>query len=171
MKVNKNDISKTWKVLRFILGLDSNTNKQKSNVLIGDKLVTESLDIANGLNNFFVPIGPTLANNLKSDIHPLSYVNYNINSIVFQELSSNQVREVINPLNNSSPGHDELPPFVAKACMDEFIEPITHIVNESLKSGVFPSELKLARVIPIFKSGDLSLCTNYRPISVLSFFF
>ena len=85
-------------------------------------------------------------------------------------MSSNQVREVINSLNNSSPGHDELPPFVAKACMDEFIKPITHMINESLKSGVFPSELKLARVVPIFKSGDPSLLTNYRPISVLSFF-
>ena len=44
------------------------------------------------------------------------------------------------------------------------------IIYESLKSGVFPSELKLARVVPIFKSGDPSLLTNYRPISVLSFF-
>ena len=171
LEINKHDISKTWKVLRFILGFDSNTNKQKNNFLIEDNLVTDSLDIANGFNNFFVSIGPKLANNLKSDIDPLSYVNYSINSIVVQEVSSNQVREVINSLNNSSPGHDELPPFVAKACMDEFIEhAITHMINESLKSGVFPSELKLARVVPIFKSGDPSLLTNYRPISVLSFF-
>ena len=137
LEINKDDISKTWKVLRFILGLDSNTNKQKNNFLIEDKLVTDSLDIANGFNNFFVSIGLKLANNLKSDIDPLSYVNYNINSIVVQEESSNQVKEVINSLNNSSPGHDELPPFVAKACMDEFIEPITHMINESLKSEYF----------------------------------
>ena len=77
-------------------------------------------------------------------------------------MSSNQLREVINSLNNSSPGHDELPPFVAKTCMDEFIELITHMVNESLKSGIFSSELKLARVVPIFKSGDPSLLTNYK---------
>ena len=87
-----------------------------------------------------------------------------------KNLISNQVREVINSLNNSSPGYDKLPPFVAKACMDEFIKSITHMINESLKSGVFPSELKLARVVPIFKSGDPSLLTNYRPIPVLSFF-
>ena len=61
-------------------------------------------------------------------------------------MSSNQVSEVINSLNNSSLGHDELPLFVAKACIDEFIEPITHMINESLKSGVLLSELKLARV-------------------------
>ena len=101
--------------------------------------MTDSLDIANGFSNFFVSLGPKLANNLKSDIDPLSYVNYNINSIVDQEASYNQVSEVLNSLYNSSPGHDELPPFVAKACMGEFIEQITHIVNESLKSGVFPS--------------------------------
>ena len=170
LELNKNDIFKTWKVLKDIIGLDGNTTKQKINFLIDGKLVIDSLDIANGFNNFFVSVGPKLANDLKSDIDPLSYVNNNINSIVVPEIPCIQVREVINSLNNSSPGHDELPPIVAKACMEGFIEPITYLINESLTSGVFPSELKLARVVPIFKSGDPSLLTNYRPISVLSFF-
>ena len=39
-----------------------------------------------------------------------------------------------------------------------------------MRSGVFPSELKLARVVPIFKAGDSSALSNYRPISVLTFF-
>ena len=50
------------------------------------------------------------------------------------------------------------------------IEPLTHLINWSLRSGVFPSELKLAKVVPIFKAGDTSAINNYRPISVLSFF-
>ena len=70
-----------------------------------------------------------------------------MNSIVTPEISCNQVREVINSLNNSSSGHDELPPYVAKTCMEVLIQPITYLVNESLKSGIFPSELKLARVL------------------------
>ena len=170
LEINKGDLSKTWKVLRDILGLGNNATRQKMNFLIEDTLVTDSLDIANGFNNFFVSIGPKLAKDLTSNIDPLSYVNFNINSIVTTDISGNQIREVINSLNNSSPGHDELPSFVAKTCMEGYIEPITHLVNESLKSGIFPSELKLARVVPIFKSGDPSLLTNYRPISVLSFF-
>ena len=169
LELNKNDIFKTWKVLKDIIGLDGNKTKQKINILIDDKLVIDSLDIANGFNNFFVSVGPKHANDLKSDIDLLSYLNYNINSIVVPEVSCIQVREIINSLNNSSPGHDELPSIVAKACMDGFIKPITYLINESLTSGVFPSELKLARVVPIFKSGDPSLLTNYRPISVLSF--
>ena len=40
----------------------------------------------------------------------------------------------------------------------------------SLMEGVFQSELKLAKVVPIFKVGESDKVTNYRPISVLSFF-
>ena len=47
---------------------------------------------------------------------------------------------------------------------------LTHIINKSLKEGVFPSELILAKVVPIFKAGATNKMTNYRPISVLSFF-
>ena len=50
------------------------------------------------------------------------------------------------------------------------MQPLTFLINSSLKSGVFPSELKLARVVPILKAGDSSDLTNYRPISVLTFF-
>ena len=45
---------------------------------------------------------------------------------------------------------------------------ILQIMN--ISSRIFPSELKLAKVVPIFKAGDTSAINNYRPISVLSFF-
>ena len=44
------------------------------------------------------------------------------------------------------------------------------LINESLKSGVFPSKLKVAKVVPLFKSGDNKSFSNYRPISLLSVF-
>jgi hypothetical protein len=44
---------------------------------------------------------------------------------------------------------------------------ITHIFNLSLCTGNFPSKLKLARVTPLYKSGDIADMNNYRPISVL----
>ena len=40
--------------------------------------------------------------------------------------------------------------------------------NLAIQTGIYPDELKIAKVIPIFKSGDTTECTNYRPISVLS---
>ena len=44
---------------------------------------------------------------------------------------------------------------------------LTHICNLSLSEGIFPDELKLANVIPIFKSGDHETFNNYRPVSTL----
>ena len=48
--------------------------------------------------------------------------------------------------------------------------PLTYVINMSLMEGIFPSELKLAKVVRIFKSGESDKVPNYRPISVLSFF-
>jgi hypothetical protein len=50
----------------------------------------------------------------------------------------------------------------------EISAPLAHIFNLSLSTGVFPSKLKLCRVVPIFKAGNNMDCDNYRPISLLS---
>ena len=41
------------------------------------------------------------------------------------------------------------------------------IINESLVTGIVPSKLKIAKIIPLFKSGDPKAFNNYRPISIL----
>ena len=51
-----------------------------------------------------------------------------------------------------------------------YITPLTYIINLSISQCHFPDELKLAKVIPTYKSGDKQSIVNYRPISVLSFF-
>ena len=47
-------------------------------------------------------------------------------------------------------------------------DPLCRIFNLSLSKGVFPDKLKVAKVTPIFKSGDPAELINYRPILVLS---
>ena len=48
--------------------------------------------------------------------------------------------------------------------------PLKYIFDLSLNKGTFPEKMKIARVTPVFKYGDTSLMTNYRPISVLPCF-
>ena len=75
------------------------------------------------------------------------------------------LKDTILSLKNSSPGYDELPASIAKQCTDNYVVPLTYIINMSLIECIFPSELKLAKVVPIFKSGESDKVTNYRPIS------
>ena len=46
------------------------------------------------------------------------------------------------------------------------IEPLCYVPTH----GVFPDELKLAKVLPIFKSDNVQLIQNHRPTSVLPYF-
>ena len=170
LDLHRLDVGERWKVLREILNMNNPSSKKKLIFDINNKTTTDPKEIATGFNNFFVTIGPQLAKNIKSDINPLSYVKSVNNSIVLTDVTSTEVRNVIASLKNSSSGYDEFPPFVGKSCVEAYIKPLTHLINLSLKSGVFPSELKLAKVVPIFKAGDTSAINNYRPISVLSFF-
>ena len=43
---------------------------------------------------------------------------------------------------------------------------LADIFNNCLQNGIFPDKLKLAKVIPIFKSGAKDIASNYRPISI-----
>ena len=85
-------------------------------------------------------------------------------------MSEDEVRSVVLLLKNKSPGNDQFSTSVAKQMLEMFITPFTYIVNNSFKYGFFPDCLKIAKVIPIFKSGSKTIFTNYRPISILSFF-
>jgi len=57
-----------------------------------------------------------------------------------------------------------------KESINYISEPLTCIINLSINSGVVPDQMKLACVVPLFKSGDKRLFSNYRPVSVLPFF-
>ena len=78
--------------------------------------------------------------------------------------------EVMKILNLASPGHEELPMRLIKDNLDILGERIITICNASFIQGVFPTQLKRAKVVPIFKSGDRKDIKNYRPISILNSF-
>ena len=75
-------------------------------------------------------------------------------------------------LANISPskatGSDGLPGFILKSCSDILAPSLTLLFNRSLESGCFPEDMKIANICPIFKSGDKTIPSNYRPVSMLS---
>ena len=83
-------------------------------------------------------------------------------------LSDEKIKTAFSSLKGGkSPGFDEINCDIVKQNFNSLLVPLKYIFDLSLKSGTFPEKIKIARVTPVFKFGDTSLMTNYRPISVL----
>ena len=67
-------------------------------------------------------------------------------------------------------GHDSIPMCVIKKCIHNLAQPLCALINCSFRSCIFPDQLKVAKVCPIFKGGASNDFANYRPISVLPSF-
>ena len=108
----------------------------------------------NSFNDFFVNVGKNLVENIKSDIDPLRYIANNLRSINTIQVTEDKTLSIISAMKNSAPGFDELPAFLMKQCSKLFIKPLCHVLSLSIRQGVFPIELKLAKVLHIYKSDD-----------------
>ncbi len=82
----------------------------------------------------------------------------------------NEIITITTNLKNSAPGLDDIRADVVKHIIHLIAKPLMDTFNLLLEQRVFPNELKLAKVTPIFKNDDPTLFANYRPVSVLSFF-
>ena len=84
---------------------------------------------------------------------------------------SEEIIKIIHKFNqNKSAGHDNIGNYIVKRIAKEISIPLTIICNLSLREGVVPDELKIAKVIPIYKKENPECFSNYRPVSVLPCF-
>ena len=96
--------------------------------------------------------------------------NY-VNSIVLDLTTQQELIDITNSLRpGTAAGYDEVPMSILKDSIDIIAGPLTRIINLSISSGIVPDLMKIARVVPLFKSGDHRLFQNYRPISILPIF-
>ena len=168
---NKNNMKKSWSILKEVI------NKRKSDsscsrFIINDQIVSDKHQISNGFNSFFVNIGPSLAKKIPSDSRsPTIFMRDRVvNSMVLENVLSNEVVAIVKNLKEGGSGWDCISASIVKTTYRDFIEPLTHIFDLSISQGVFPNELKVARVVPLFKSGNSMVLSNYRPVSVLPVF-
>ena len=131
------------------------------------------MEIANHFCEFFANIGPSLAKMIPPSTSSFrSFLSGSfLNSIFLEPITEHEISEICASFRaGTSAGFDQVTMDVVKQTINLIIAPLTHIMNLSLSSGFVPEQMKVARVIPLFKSGTLSLFTNYRPVSVLPAF-
>ena len=77
------------------------------------------------------------------------------------------LKELRNLKRSKSPDLDDILPSLLKDVTSCLAEPLTYLINMSLRTGQVPNEWKQAKVLPNFKSGNATELGNYRPISIL----
>jgi len=79
-----------------------------------------------------------------------------------------EIYKIIADLKSScTEGVDGICSKILIAVADLIAQPLMHCINLSLLYGIVPSMTKIARITPIYKSGDKNNMGNYRPISIL----
>ena len=74
---------------------------------------------------------------------------------------------IILPLGKAS-GPDGISNRVLRECAHQIARPLCKLFNQSLNFGKVPVLWKISNVCPVYKSGDPSIPSNYRPISLLN---
>jgi len=84
------------------------------------------------------------------------------NSIYVAPTDQNEIRKIIDSLHpKKSLGHNQLSSRFIKKINDAIVNLISLIVNRSLSEGIALSAMKMAKVIPIYKSKDKEHFSNY----------
>ena len=143
-----------------------------SKFVFDGNVVTDGETIAENFNKFYINIGPSLAAKLPhSPKSPISFMPAaNPSSMFVEPVSPEEITKIIKALKNSSAGWDSIHAKIVKITYNKYLTALNHVLNLSLQQGIFPNELKLARVIPLFKADDCMLINNYRPVSILPLF-
>ena len=89
--------------------------------------------------------------------------------IFLQCTDKGEIANIISSLNsNKSSGPNSKPYRILFLLKNEISKQLADLFNLSCTTGVFPSVLKTAKVVPIFKKDSKLDYSNYRPISLLS---
>ena len=173
---NSNDIKRTWEGINMLI----NRKRNNANSITALKrpgnggLSHHTSELPNILNNHFASVGPNLAAKIpQSQTHFSSYLpkSSTLGSFAFQPVTPSEVElEILSTPHNKAYGLFSCPTRMLKCASKVISKPLCKIINDSITSGVFPSRLKHAKVIPIYKNEDVTDPNNYRPISLLSVF-
>ena len=168
---HKSNTKKAWNVIKMVI------NKRKyrqccTKFVTNGKIVGDGKLIANRFNDFSVNVGSSLAKTIPlSPKDPTDYMTQNINVIFnINPVTGDEITKIMGQFKDSAAGWDTLKPSVMKNIKEYVKYPLAHICNLSFLNGVFPKEVKLANVAPVFKANDEMIFTNYRPVSVLPVF-
>ena len=140
-----------------------NTSNFPSKITLDGKVAEDPQSICNLFADYF----STVFKQPSTDPPDYSYKS-TMTCTNWRTTAVNVERKLDNLDPKKGAGPDDIPPSTLKFCSSVLAPHLTIFWNCFFSSGIFPSCLKPGYVVPIFKSGDRTLASNYRPVVILS---
>ena len=174
----KNNSKKQWQMINNLLGRKSKTLDIHKLTNTDGTSVTTPGSIANTFCEYF----STIASNLKNSTGTGTEQNSNMNSykhflkdpvdrsIYLRKVDPGEIYNIIRNFGDKSTCDTKIEALKIANTAFTFTNSLAKIINKSFKEGVFPEQMKIAKVIPIHKDGSKINVGSYRPISLLTTF-
>ena len=123
--------------------------------------------MADTLNNYFTTIGPSLAASMNDPwVYSGPVLDTKLHVLFHVEID--ELLKLLQDIDiTKSSAIEYISSKILKDALITLVNEFKFILNLSYKKGIFPDKWKIAQITPLPKDGDLSLCNNYRPISLL----
>ena len=170
-ETNWNSIKNTRKGLKSILNIKNISAEIPKTLAVDGTTTSNPMEISDIFNNYFSSIATKTKLNIAFSHKHFSDFHKNRSNISFfvSPTDKTEIEDVVSSLDsNKSVGPNSIPTKMLKLLKDDISSQLSEIFNISFSSGVFPSILKTAKIIPIQKKDSKLDFSNYRPISLLS---
>lgn len=162
----------TKKIWNYVNGkIKDNVKKRQpvGHILDDDgNAITDTFLIANKFNDFYAGVGENLAKKIVKPKGLVPMPQTNANSLFFEPITRDEIEKTIKNMTIKAGGCDGIGMRVLKTLCSQVSGPLEHVFGACVDAGVWPSQLKVAEIVPINKKGSRNKCTNYRPISLIS---
>ena len=170
-ETNWNGIKNIWKGLKSILNIKNISGDIPKTLTIDGTTISNPTEISDIFNNYFSSIATKTKLNISFSHKHFSDFLKNRSNISFfvSPMDKTEIENVISSLlSNKSVGCNSIPTKILKLLKNDISSQLSELFNISFSSGVFPSILKTAKVVPEHKKDSKLDFSNYRPISLLS---
>ena len=158
------DSRKNWQFINSLLGNEKVSIPCELN--INNALISDQKVIADAFGEFFCRVPNDIVSGIPpSTLNGMQHMERVTDSLFFHPCTPNEICKIVVSLKNSS--DDCLSIKMIKIGKDYFSPIISELINLCINVNTFPDVLKVARIVPVYKSGPKSNVSNYRPISIL----
>ena len=162
---------KLWGILNLIIGKCHDKSLSPDSFLIDGKMTTNPMVISDGFCNYFSNVGKNLAakipNSRKSFQDYLGNDNVNDNFFLMPTTEYEVEKLILTLPSKTSSGYDSVSNILLKELSSVLKGPLATVFNKSISDGVFPEKMKISEIVPLYKSKEKHIQSNYRPIALL----